>query len=1310
VFIMQKLSFFTILLMLMVIFSCEDENEEVFQGVFSPGQVAQVQIDQMDSIRDVSAKPRLKVLNAGKGYILEYGVCWGTSKLPTLQGNHVSVTDTAIKTLSITNLTRGTLYYVRPYIANNAGLSYGAEISFTTCKEPTVLTKTALTAGDSATISAEVTNDGGDTATIRGVCWSTSTNPTIALATKKTNGKGTGAFTVVINGLTKGTTYYAKAYAINPYGTVYGSEISFTTHNIPQVNTSSVSNITAISAISGGNVVNTGGTAIITRGICWSTSPSPTIDLPTKTTDGVGTGSFSSMLTGLTYNTTYYVRAYATNAIGTSYGSEISFKSAVTSAAISTSEPTNITSSTATCGGTITSDGGTAISARGVCWSTSQNPTTADNKTSDGVNVGTFVSTITGLTFNSTYYVRAYAINSSGTVYGEQKSFTTNKIAPIISTVAITQITSSTASSGGKITSDGGASVSERGICWSTSHNPTISDAKTTDGTGSGAYTSSVSGLTYATTYYVRAYAINSIGISYGEEVTFKTAPTTPTIITGEPSEITTTTASCGANVTLDGGANVTARGVCWSTSPNPTIANNKTVEGTGTGSFTSSLAGLAPFTNYYVRAYATNSAGTVYGEQKTFTTQKGAPALTTSSVTNITFISASCGGNIIADGGSGITERGVCWSTSPNPTTSNSKTSDGTGAGAFSSSITGLTYNTTYYVRAYATNSVGTSYGEEISFKTIVTTPSLTTSDVTSITASSASCGGNVTTDGGSLVTARGVCWSTSPNPSITNDKTVDGNGTGIFSSLMSGLKFNTSYYVRAYATNSAGTVYGEQKIFTTSKIAPSLSTNSLTSITFSSAICGGTITSDGGAAITEKGVCWNTSPSPTINNSKTSDGTGAGAFSSSITGLTYNTTYYVRAYATNSIGTSYGEEISFKTIITIPSLTTSDVTSITASSASCGGNVTADGGALVTARGVCWSTSPNPTVSGSKTVDGAGAGIFSSTFSGLQPNTLYYVRAYATNSSGTGYGNEVSLTTKPVVLPELTNSKLFSTTTSSAIITGNVSSDGGGTISAKGVCWSTKINPTVSDSKTNNGTGSGEFTSSISGLTSGLSYYARTYATNSAGTSYGEQLSFTTNGTFADIDGNIYHTVTIGTQTWMVENLRTTSYNDGNTIPLISDDSMWAVASSPGYCWYNNDANANKNTHGALYNWYAVNAGNLAPSGWHIPSETEWVTLFNYLGGESVAAGKLKESGVTRWQSPNTGATNLVGFTALPSGGCDQNGIYYGLGTNGNWWTSTTDNASTVKIIDMGNNYVNIIRHSYPYRYGMSVRCVKD
>ena len=390
------------------------------------------------------------------------------------------------------------------------------------------------------------------------------------------------------------------------------------------------------------------------------------------------------------------------------------------------------------------------------------------------------------------------------------------------------------------------------------------------------------------------------------------------TITTAAATNITGISATSGGNITSDGGDPVLARGVCWNTAANPTTLNSKTVDGSGIGVFVSSITGLSPVTTYYVRAYATNSSVTAYGNQISFVTLPVLATVTTASITAITPTTATGGGNVTNEGGAPVSAKGICWSTSPTPTIAGSHTTDGTGPGSFVSSMTGLTGNTTYYVRAYATNSVGTAYGTQVSFATTVALPTVFTNTASNITFNSATSGGNVTDAGGNgvFVSARGVCYSTSPNPTTANSTVYGGTGTGAFVCNLTGLLGGNTYYVRAYATNTAGTAYGNQDVFATlTPTAPTLNTTAVSSITYQSAVSGGNTINDGGSPITAKGVCWDTLTGPTITSSHTSDGTGSNNFISYLTGLLGGKTYHVRAYATNGVGTSYGNELTFPT-----------------------------------------------------------------------------------------------------------------------------------------------------------------------------------------------------------------------------------------------------------------------------------------------------------------------------------------------------------------------------------------------------------
>ena len=292
----------------------------------------------------------------------------------------------------------------------------------------------------------------------------------------------------------------------------------------------------------------------------------------------------------------------------------------------------------------------------------------------------------------------------------------------------------------------------------------------------------------------------------------------------------------------------------------------------------------------------------------------------------------------------------------------------------------------------------------------------------------------------------------------------------------------------------------------------------------------------------------------------------------------------------------------------------------------------------------------------------------------------------------------SQVSLTTTAV-----TGITLFSASGG-----GNITSEGGSPVTARGICWSTNAEPTIADSKTTDGAGTGSFISSITGLTTGTTYFVRAYATNNVGTVYGNAVSFATQ-TITDIDGNVYHAVTIGTQVWMVENLRVTKYNNGTTIPLITGNTVWATQSTAAYCWYNNDAVANKIPYGALYNWYAVVSGKLSPPGWHIPNDGDWSILMSYLSNSG--PGKLKETGTGHWQSPNTGATNESGFTALPGGIRALDGSFNFMGHAGYWWDSSISGGGPAGNKGLLNSSGDTYFGNYQIeQMGYSVRCIKD
>ena len=306
-------------------------------------------------------------------------------------------------------------------------------------------------------------------------------------------------------------------------------------------------------------------------------------------------------------------------------------------------------------------------------------------------------------------------------------------------------------------------------------------------------------------------------------------------------------------------------------------------------------------------------------------------------------------------------------------------------------------------------------------------------------------------------------------------------------------------------------------------------------------------------------------------------------------------------------------------------------------------------------------------------------------------------------------------SVTNNLISVPTITTTTITSITITTASCGGNITNDGIGSVTHKGVCWSTSPNPTVADSHTDVGSGTGSFVSNLTGLTVNTTYYVKAYATNSAGTGYGNEISFdlwlnVPGPGVTDVDGNSYNSVKIGLQIWMVENLKTTKYNDGGSIPLVTDNTSWISLTTPGYCWYNNDVDIYKADYGALYNWYTVNTGKLCPQGWHVSTDTEWTILTTYLGGQYLVGGKLKETGTVYWNSPNSGATNESGFTALPGGLRFYNGAFSNHGTYGNWWSATEGGATYAWSWNIYCCDAQVQRSTNENYFGFSVRCLKN
>lgn len=634
---------------------------------------------------------------------------------------------------------------------------------------------------------------------------------------------------------------------------------------------------------------------------------------------------------------------------------------------------------------------------------------------------------------------------------------------------------------------------------------------------------------------------------------------------------------------------------------------------------------------------------------------------------------------------------------------------------------------------------------------KNVATLPVLTTTSPIGITDSTAICGGTVTMDSYSFITSRGVCWSKLPDPTIKDSVLKDSMGNSSFAIKIKGLTANTIYYARAYATNSVGTAYGNQITFTTFQK--------------------GVITDfDGNVyqSVTIGGQTWMTE---NLKVTRYRNGDLIGTTASLYTDMTYAVTpKYQWSYEGNESNVPVNGRLYTWYAVTdnrniAPEgwhvATDAEWSTLQNYLIANSYNYDKTTSENKIAKSLCsvlgWNVSTIPGTAGFEPAQNNSSG-FSMVPAGYRGFDGYYyllvngtdiwtsteysstlacsrgcgynVVALGSNNLNKNYGFSVRCIKNVASVPDVTTSTPFAITDTTATCGGKITSDGYLPVTARGICWSAIINPTIADFLSTDSTNNVAFTCKIKGLKPNSTYYARAYATNSAGTSYGNQVSFTTfqKGVIADIDGNVYHAVTIGNQVWMSESLKVTKYRNGEDIGTTTSlytDLTNAV--SPKYQWAYNGTDSNVPVNGRLYTWYAVtDSRNIAPEGWHVASEAEWTELQNYLIAngynydKTTTENKIAKSlsSITGWSVSTVtgtpgfepGQNNSTGFTLFPSGYRGFDGFYYNMGAAANLWT-TTENSSTLACA-RGCWSVGLYVQSYNSNknYGNAVRCVKD
>lgn len=777
-------------------------------------------------------------------------------------------------------------------------------------------------------VTHTVSDDGGETVLKRGFCIGENPNPTTAGKTFS-NSFGSSVVTITdsIFELKSNQKYFIRAYAVNTKGTAYGNEMVINTMDVklPSVSTISVNNINFREATFVGSLTNSG-------------NQQPKIGFILGTKAGLNftnadqvfycdtISNFSKKITYLNHSTSYYVRAFAENSMGISYGNELNFSTLkVLKPNVQTISVDSVGYVNALVTGKVINHGGDSIQKLGVCIGTTSTPTVNDIFVFNNLNSSSTIQSIVNyLVPNTTYYARAYALNSAGESYGNAIKF--NTLTLEVTTTDVKEISLFEAVFYGEVKNPNGINFNEKGFCYSLKTNPTNKDNTVINWNGGNAFSATASDLLPNSTYYMKAYVRLNNSYVYGNEVTFTTKNitlTTNNVINNKG--IKANLSGKVSDSTLTG---MYTLGFCLSTSINPTINDMTFWADNYRSTFQTQATGLKSNTLYYVRAYVkSNSNNTaLYGNQVSFKTGEiKLPTISTDSINNIQLHTASLYSTVVDDGGDDITEKGYCVATHTNPTITDKVIYD-----YYYNivSVSGLQMNTKYYVRAFAKNSVGISYGNELSFSTADL--KVQTVSVSKITFASAEFKAKILSKPKNSSNTIYVLVSKKSNPEFNSAEIILAdnwyNSPDSLVQAYKKLEPNTTYYAKAVLVNTndsyypytRDTVYGSVLTFKTAT-APVIQTQIPSKIFSNGAYLTGSNANSNGYLFTEKGFLISDKPGISYANLGTTiqaPGNTIGDFSVTAD-LEPNTTYYVKAFAkTNDYLMVFGNEFSFKTL----------------------------------------------------------------------------------------------------------------------------------------------------------------------------------------------------------------------------------------------------------------------------------------------------------------------------------------------------------------------------------------------------------
>lgn len=803
--------------------------------------------------------------------------------------------------------------------------------------------------------------------------------------------------------------------------------------------------------------------------------------------------SFYVTISGLEIQTTYYYRYIVENK-ASSFSDETirQFKTLdYVAPIVSTGEVKNVSGTKASLEGTVDYSCGKDVTAQGF-------KVGKDKDQLEEIPIGAeaFSLELEGLEFETVYYYQAYATSEIGTGYGEIREFKTCN-AVSFKDITIKDITASGALVSGGIEDNGGIEIDNQGFRFNAD---LITDYTFVSSTGE----TTLEGLKPATTYQVWYYAKTFEGEFESEKVEFTTSDGVITFGTTAASNITAESIYITSSISNDGGSAIRERGVVYGTNNLPTIEGTLTIIEGALGQLDGALTSLTNSTTYYIRPYAINDVGISYGPQVTVSTLSGIAELSVTTVSQILAQSATLSSTVISDNGAEIVSRGFCYGETKSPTISGSTIIISGSAGPMIGLLESLKPGTTYYVRAFATTKFGTAYGAEKDFTTGSGIISFQNLQLTDILPESACASATISDAGGATITELGFCYATTEQPTIT-DKTATTTSTdNTYSANITGISRSTKYFIRAYAKNAIGTYYSKQDEFTTPSGVASLGTLVSTDVENTSAEFSCEVLSDGSGTILERGFCHSTSPTPTINSSKSIVPGTIGSMQSSITNLEPDVTYYVRAYVTTKYEITYSNEVQITTKLGLPKMSDVIVSDIQPTSVTLSSGIASAGDGYILEKGFCYSTSPQPSKDDNIIWVNTDWTVI---VNGLEQNTKYFVRSFATTQYGTSYSNEVSFlsTFFPVVFDSI---EYVDKGISYISVNCPILDLGGNPIIEQGICYSVDMSPTVDDGVIIGSTN----TLSIRSLTKNTNYYIRRFVKNKVNTFYSEEICIKT------------------------------------------------------------------------------------------------------------------------------------------------------------------------------------------------------